>query len=140
VLNDNVKINLQILAQLTGQFSVAHKSLESYAFGTGSLFIGTFCAIRHNIEKLRQQQPTAMDAFERQVDDFKRKYDQDYHFLLMMTFLDPSLQFKTGRTCSDNKQTEMRSMLESLVDMQMIRDTQCDQETAEEPESDDFHT
>jgi hypothetical protein len=70
-LNDNVKINLQILAQLTGQFSDAQKSLEGDVFGTGSLFIGTLCAIRHNVEKLRQQQPTAVAAFERQVDDFK---------------------------------------------------------------------
>jgi hypothetical protein len=101
-LNDNVKINQQILVQLTGQFSNAQKSLEGDAFGTGSLFIRILCAIRHNIEKLRQQ-PTAVAAFERQVDDFKRKYDREYHFLLMMTFLDPSVQFKTGRTCSDRE-------------------------------------
>jgi hypothetical protein len=75
VFNDNVKIDLQILAQLTGQFSDAYKSLEGDAFDTRSLFIGTLCAIRHNIEKLRQQQPTAVAAFEPQVDDFKRKYD-----------------------------------------------------------------
>jgi hypothetical protein len=75
VLNDNVKSNVQILAELMGQFSDAQKSLEGDAFGTGSLFIGTLCAISHNIEKLRQQQPTAVAAFERQVDDFKRKYD-----------------------------------------------------------------
>jgi hypothetical protein len=68
-LNDDVKINLQILAELTDQFNDAQKSLEGDAFGTGSLFIGTLCAIRHNIEKLRQQQPTAVAAFERQVDD-----------------------------------------------------------------------
>jgi hypothetical protein len=84
-----VKINLQILAQLTGQFSNAHKSLKGDAFGTRSLFIGTLCAIRHNIEELRQQRPTAVAAFERQVDNFKRKYDQKCHFLLMMTFSDP---------------------------------------------------
>jgi hypothetical protein len=135
-----VKVNLQILAQLTGQFGDAQKSLEGDVLGTGSLFIGTLCAIRHNVEKLRQQQPTAVAAFERQIDDFKRKHDREYHFLLMRTFLDPSVQFKTGRTCSDDEQTEIRSMLENLVDMQLIRDTAYDQEIAGEPGCDDFHT
>jgi hypothetical protein len=58
----------------------------------------------------------------------------------MMMFLDPFVQFKTGQTCSDDEQTEMRSMLESLVDMQLIRDTPYDHEIAGEPGSDDFHT
>jgi hypothetical protein len=97
VLNDNMKINLQILAQFTGQFSDAGKSLEGNALGTVNLFIGTLCAIRYNIEKLRQQQPAAVAVLERRVDDFTRKSDREYHFLLMMTFLDPSVQFKTGR-------------------------------------------
>jgi hypothetical protein len=79
-------------------------------------------------------------AFERQVDDFKRKYDREPHFLLMMAFSDPSVQFKTGRMCSDDEQTQMRSILENLVDMQLIRDTPYDQEIAGEPGSDDFHT
>jgi hypothetical protein len=114
--------------------------LEDDSSGTGSLCIGTLCAIRHNIEKLRQQQPTAVAAVERQVDDLKRKYDQEYHFLLMMTFLDLSVQFQTGRTCSRHKQTEMRSMPENLVGMQLIRDTPYDQEITREPGSDDFHT
>jgi hypothetical protein len=114
--------------------------LEGVAFGTGSLFIGTLWAIRHNIEKLRQPPPIAVAAFERQVEEFKRKYDQEPPFLLMMTFLHPSVQFKTGQTCSDDERTEMRSMLESLVDMQLIRDTPNDQEIAGEPGSDDFHT
>jgi hypothetical protein len=88
-LNDTVKINPQLLAQLTGQFSDAQKSLEGDVFGNGILFIGTLCAIKHNVKKLRQQHPTAVATFERQVDDFKRKYDRAYHCLLMVTFLDP---------------------------------------------------
>jgi hypothetical protein len=87
-LNDTVKINLQILVQLTGQFSDAQKSLEGDAFGTVSLFIVTLCAIRYNVEKLRQQQSTAAASFERQIDDFKRKNDREYQLRLMMTFLD----------------------------------------------------
>jgi hypothetical protein len=66
--------------------------------------------------------------------------DLEYHLLLMTTFLDPLVQFKTGRTCSDDEQTEMRSMLKSLVDLRLIRDTPYDQEMAWEPGSDDFHT
>jgi hypothetical protein len=58
----------------------------------------------------------------------------------MMTFLDQSVQFKTGQTCSDDEQTEMQSMLENLVDMQLIRDTPYEQEIAGEPGTDDFHT
>jgi hypothetical protein len=34
----------------------------------------------------------------------------------------------------------MRSMLKSLVDMQLIRDTPYDQEITGEPGNDDFHT
>jgi hypothetical protein len=58
----------------------------------------------------------------------------------MMTFLYPAVQFKTGRTCSDDEQTEMRSLLESLMDMQLIRDTSYDQKIAGKYGSDDFHT
>jgi hypothetical protein len=41
-LNDNVKINLQIPVQPSGQFNNAQKNLEGDAFGTGSFFIGTY--------------------------------------------------------------------------------------------------
>jgi hypothetical protein len=137
-LNPEVKQNVQTLAQLTGQFADTQKALEGDDFGTGSRFIGTLRSLTHLVGKLEYQQPAAVESFQRQIDDFKSGYYEEYHFLLMMTYLDHSMQFVPGRTCSEFEFGEMRAMLEQLVTEQVSFDVQEEAEVAAEPGSDDF--
>jgi hypothetical protein len=139
-LDEQVKANTEMLAQLTGRFADAQKGLESDELGVGSRFIGTLLSVTHCVEKLEEQQPTAVQGFRTQVEDFKGRYPQEYHLLLLMTYLDPSVQFVIGRTCSEAEYSEMITTLTALVTAQIVRDVQGEADAAAEPDSDDFYT
>jgi hypothetical protein len=105
--NDRVKTNLPILAQLTGRFADAQKELEKDDFGRGSRFTGHLLGVTRAVDKLRQEQPAAVQGFHRQVKDLKRSYAPEEEFLWLMIVLDPSTQFIPGRTCPDDERDKM---------------------------------
>jgi hypothetical protein len=138
-LNDQVKANIQALAQISGQFALAQKDLESDEFGIGSRFIGNLLAVTHLVDKFEDQVPSAIEAFHTQIEDFRRNYAKEYIFLLLMTYLDPSVQFIRGRTCCDTDYDDMVNLLEIFISQELTRE-EMEIDVAAEPGSDDFVT
>jgi hypothetical protein len=139
-LNDRVRTNLQILAQLTGRLADTQKELEKDDFGGGSRLTGHLPGIMHAVDKLGQEQPAAVQGFHRHVEDFKRRYARECQFLLLVTFLDPSAHFTPGSPCPDGERGEMLQLLEVLVEEQLGREAAEQADWAEEPGNDDLHT
>jgi hypothetical protein len=64
------------------------------------------------------------------------------HIIILMAFLNPSVQFQIGSTCSQEAYERVRDAMIHLVQMEIDLDIAVDNiwTIPEEPASDDFHT
>jgi hypothetical protein len=142
-LNPTVHAQLDHLCKLTKAFREVSEAVEGDQFGNGSRFVGKALSLRYHVHKFRDTHPAAVKAFEEYFECFKRAYAGEYRMLLLMTFLDPSVQFQEGRTWSDVEFSAVKMLLASLVQAQTQPDAAThlgDPRDDIEPGSDDFTT
>jgi hypothetical protein len=141
-LTPTVQRNLARLQTLTSRFEEAQKALEGDDLGSGSQFIGWLLSIEHHVHKFAETQAAAVKEFDRYLRNIKYQWDVEFRILLLMTYLDPSIQFQTGRTCSDPEFHGMRMFLAELIAEQIAIEMSGTQDVSDhgEPGSDDFST
>jgi hypothetical protein len=137
-LQPAVWMGVERLGQLARTFRDGQEVLESDRFAAGSHFIGVLLSIRHQVKKFTDQ-PAAVQQFEQQVLDSKLEYQTEYLAFLLMAFLNSSVQFIVGRTCSHEEYEAARRVLADLVRLE-IGSNNTASDNQGEPGSDDFCT
>jgi hypothetical protein len=114
-LNPQVFNDLQLLNALTGAFVDAQLKLESNDFAAGSLFLSHFHTIVDAIDRFGPFEPDAVATAHAYIDEFRTSYAVEWSVFTLMTFLNPSLQWVVGRTCSDQDMENISRTLTVLV-------------------------
>jgi hypothetical protein len=118
-----VHAQLDRLCQLTKAFREVQEALEGDEFGKGRRFVGKALSLRYHVHKFRDTHPAAVTAFNEYLERLKRAYFGEWRLLLLMRFLDPSVQFQEGQTCSDAEFQAVKMLLANLVHAQTQADT-----------------
>lgn len=136
-----VYLQIQRLSNITDAFKKAQKELEGDEFGSGSHFIGRLLSLQYHVGKFVDTHPQAVQDFNTYIQHFKAEYEQEYQLFLLMTFLDPSVQFELGRTCSPAEFRNTMSLLSRLIAARMrAAPPEAPDDSLSEPKSDDFTT
>jgi hypothetical protein len=114
-LNPQVFNDLQLLHALTGAFVDAQHKLESNDFAAGSLFLSHFNSIMEAIDQFSPWEPDAVRMAHEYADEFRVDYAVEWNVFTLMTFLNPSLQWIPGTTCTDREWNEISQTLAVLV-------------------------
>jgi hypothetical protein len=100
-LNEKVWADLHQLQRLAAAFVMAQKELESDEFGTGSLFMSHFLRLERRLGDLRECEPEAHHSTIEYNVQLRRDYEWEGDIYILMAVLKPSVQFRVGRTCSE---------------------------------------
>jgi hypothetical protein len=60
-------------------------------------------------------EPGALEAVDRYIARLEEDYDTEWNVSVLMTYLNPSLQWRVGRTCSAGRFAPVRELLVALV-------------------------
>jgi hypothetical protein len=136
-LREPVRADITRLRDLTMAFVAAQKDLESDAYAAASRFIPHLLLVRRRMEQFRDDEPEALDAVTSYVEGLMDHYRGEWDVFELMTYLNPSLQWEVGRTCSEATYHRIRATLVTLVHRQLGM-----QHVAhlDDPPSDDFFT
>jgi hypothetical protein len=141
-LNDQVFENLRNLKALTEKFVEAQKVLETDSFAAGAKFPGYILSIRDRFQKFVSIEPKAVVEVERDIGTFQREYALEWQIFLIQAFLEPSIFFKSGQTCSGFEMSQMIGRLTEILEQEMVEETDSvvpdDNLASFEPASDDF--
>jgi hypothetical protein len=136
-LNDTVQNDIRRLRDLTAAFVAAQGDLESDNYATASRFVPYFLAIQKRIDKFQEDEPNVVQEVGEYITRLQNDYENEWDLLTLMTYLNPSLQWEVGRTCSDQRCVRIMEALMSLVQNQLEREPR---ENVADPGSDDFIT
>jgi hypothetical protein len=100
-LNEKVWADLRQLQRPAAAFVMAQKELESDEFGLGSLFISHFLRLERRLRDFRECEPKVHHSTIEYIVQLRRDYEWEYDIYILMAFLNPSVQFRVGRTCSE---------------------------------------
>jgi hypothetical protein len=139
-LNERVRTDLVRLQKLAEAFVFAQKELESDEFGTGSLFISHVLTLEHRLSAFKECQREAHDSASQNIYFLRSDYEWECDVCIMMAFLNPSVQFRVGCTCSQDAYDLMRDVLAHLAQAEIERDVDQILIAPDEPASDDFHS
>jgi hypothetical protein len=114
-LNRNVYRDLHLLKKLTDAFVSAQKQLEANDFGAGSHFLPHFYTIVDAIDEFPDLDERAVRRAHEYIADFRVQYKVEWRVLSLLTFLNPSLQWIVGRTCSEDEMDDIQQTLTILV-------------------------
>jgi hypothetical protein len=119
---------------------MAQKELESDEFGTGSLFISHLLRLERRLGDFRECEREAHHSTIEYIVQLRRDYEWECDVYILMAFLNPSTQFRVGRTCSEEAYERVRITLIQLVQGEIDRDIDHRRARPEEPASDDFRS
>jgi hypothetical protein len=136
-LSDPIHTDVSRLRDLTLVFVAAQKELESNDYAVASRFIPHLLGIRKKLELFRTDEPDALDAVDRYIEHLEQEYGMEWDLFTLMTYLNPSLQWEIGRTCSEARFQRITRILVVLVRRQLGL---LPMPALEDPPSDDFFT
>jgi hypothetical protein len=118
-LTDEVRHNITLLNVLAAEFRRAQKLLESDGFAAGSQFIPSYLAIRARIREFAEIAPDAVNATLAFMDGLEREFSTEWDVFTLMTFLNPSIQWIPGRSCSDERFGRIAQALIEWIDQEL---------------------
>jgi hypothetical protein len=119
---------------------MAQKELESDEFGPGSLILSHLLGLERRLGDFRECEPEAHHSTIEYIVQLRRDSGWECEIYIQMAFLNPSVQFRVGRTCSDEAYERVRATLIQLVQGEIDRDIDHTRAMPEEPASDDFRS
>jgi hypothetical protein len=135
-LTPELRDDLQLLQKVTDRVTVALGVLESDQWSSGSMFIPYVFSVIHSMEKFADKAPLAVAKVTVKFDKFETKYSSEYQIFLLATFLDPSIPFEIGRTCTAEEFSAIREIMISKINAKIFPKTTIP--GTNEPASDDF--
>jgi hypothetical protein len=139
-LSENVWTDLHQLQTLAAVCAIAQKELESDEFGTGSLFINYLLRLECRLGDFRECEPELRHSTIEYIVQQRRDYEWRCDIYILMAFLNPSIQFRVGRTCSEEVYERVRATLIPLIQGEIDGDVDYTRAMPEEPASDDFRS
>jgi hypothetical protein len=139
-LNEKVWADLHQLPRHAAAFVMAQKELESDEFGTDSRFISHLLRLERRLGDIRECQLEAHHSTIENIVQLPRGYEWECDIYILMAFLNPSIQFRVSRTCSEEAYERVRATLIQLVQGEINRDIDHTRVMPEEPASDDFRS
>jgi hypothetical protein len=94
---------------------MAQKALKSDEFGTGSLFISHLLRLGHRLGDFRECEPEVHHSTIEYIVQLRRDYEWECAIYILMAFLNPTVRFSVGRTCSEEAYERVRATLIQLV-------------------------
>jgi hypothetical protein len=140
-LNDKVKADLGRMQKLSAAFTAGQKQVESLGFSIDSLFISNLLALERRFGDFRECEPEAHDAVVSYIHQLRSDSEGECDIFIRIAFLNSSVQFQMGRTCSQEAYERARDALTDLVQMEIDLDIDLNNicTVPEEPASGDFH-
>jgi hypothetical protein len=138
--NEKVWTDLHQLQRLAAAFVMAQKEFESDEFGTGILFISHLLRLERRLGDFRECEPEARHSTIEHIVQLRRDYEWECDTYILMAFLNPSVQFRVGRTCSEEACERVRATLIQLVHGEIDRDIDHTRVMPEARSSDDFRS
>jgi hypothetical protein len=136
-LSETVQSDICRLRDLTSAFVAAQKDLESDDSAAASRFVPHLLLIRRRMERFREDEPGALQAVAGYIEGLAERYRGEWDVFELMTYLNPSLQWEMGRTCSETTYDRIRGLLIELVQRQLDLQPVA---SVDDPPSDDFFT
>jgi hypothetical protein len=102
-LNAAVRGDLHRLRDLTSAFVAAEKDLEGDNFAAASRFIPHLLQIRKTLDQFFLHEPDVLRAVDDYIHRLQTYYANEWHLLIVMTYLNPSLQWEIGRICTQEE-------------------------------------
>jgi hypothetical protein len=121
-LNDEVHHDIERLRELIDAFVSAEHELETNALGAGSKFIPHYLGIRARITAFGDVEEEAVGRTMNYMDDLESRYELEWDVFTTMTFLNPSLQWIPGRSCSEGRFARIADAFEVWVDGELRLD------------------
>jgi hypothetical protein len=136
-LNDGVKRDIELLKDLTHTFVKAQTELEGNGFGIGSLFIGHFASIQEQLLAFTANEPEVARVLGDYIQAFQQEYQVEWDVFILMTFLNPALQWLNGRQYTEESEERIRGFLVRRVTLEMSQEAS---DRPSEPATGDYHT
>jgi hypothetical protein len=121
-LNPVVYQDIQMFKELTGAFVTAQKALESNLFGVGSKFIGHFATIHELLQRFPVN-PEVLAIIENYIAEFKNEYQVEWDVFILMTYLNPSVQWMEDRQYDEESARRIRAFLVEKVGRKLMTQT-----------------
>jgi hypothetical protein len=119
---------------------MAQKKIEIDEFGTGSPFVSHRLRLEPRSGNFRECEPEAHHSTIEHIVHLGRDYEWECDIYILMAFLNPSVQFRVGRTCSEEAYERVRATLIQLIQGEIERDIDHTRAMPEEPASEDFRS
>jgi hypothetical protein len=92
------------------------------------------------LSAFQEREREAHDSGSQYIYRLRSDYEWECDVYIMMAFLNPSVQFRVGRTCSQDASDRMRDALAHLMQAEIERDSDQILIAPDEPARHDFHS